>query len=534
MPQPALFDRRTTWWAVFGAAAAALLVPLFVVDVPPLLDYPNHMARMHVLAFGPSDPVLSRFYTARWSLIPNLAIDLAVPPLLRVAPLDVAGRVVLGAILLLSLAATVLYSRAAFGLHSYWPIASALIGYNGLFLLGFLNFLLGLALALLLAAFWIHRRDGHPALAVAVATVGAIALFFCHIFSVLFCAVLLASQEITSLSSRRRRGAPLARAALQRFAALVLVFLPALLLYVQSEVSGREGTLSWWSLGQKILNLASPFVNYDVTLDRVTALVVAASAGLGIAMRRTTVHPGSALAAAILLVMYLAAPHSAKGVEYVDARFPIMVGMMLFGGMLPRLPSALGVAVGGTLAALFVARMTIVTEVWVEHRQDLADIRASISHVEPGSRVLVAMAGPAADAERGPARRSRVIALHNRTDLHLGSLLITERRAFVPTLFAQRGQQPLVVLPPYDRLAVPAGVPPDYRVLANPTEHELGFAPYLQAWTSHFDYVLVLNAAWARSPDLPAFLPDKLELVHRTEMAALLRVRTAAPAGTGR
>ena len=59
MRPPSLFDRRATWWVVSCAAAAALLVPLFVVDVPPLLDYPNHMARMHVLAFGPGDPILS-------------------------------------------------------------------------------------------------------------------------------------------------------------------------------------------------------------------------------------------------------------------------------------------------------------------------------------------------------------------------------------------------------------------------------------------------------------------------------------------
>ena len=29
-----------------------LLAPLALVDVPPLLDYPNHLARAVVLAFG--------------------------------------------------------------------------------------------------------------------------------------------------------------------------------------------------------------------------------------------------------------------------------------------------------------------------------------------------------------------------------------------------------------------------------------------------------------------------------------------------
>ena len=40
------------------ALCLLLLAPLALVDVPPLLDYPNHLARAVVLAF-PADPILS-------------------------------------------------------------------------------------------------------------------------------------------------------------------------------------------------------------------------------------------------------------------------------------------------------------------------------------------------------------------------------------------------------------------------------------------------------------------------------------------
>jgi hypothetical protein len=56
-----LFDRPLTWWAAFAFAALLLVAPLTVVDLPPLLDYPNHLARMLILAAGDADPVLSRF-----------------------------------------------------------------------------------------------------------------------------------------------------------------------------------------------------------------------------------------------------------------------------------------------------------------------------------------------------------------------------------------------------------------------------------------------------------------------------------------
>ena len=61
-------------------------VPLFSTVLPPLFDYPNHLARMHLL--GESG---NQFYTVRWEPLPNLAQDLIVPPLARLIPLDIAS-----------------------------------------------------------------------------------------------------------------------------------------------------------------------------------------------------------------------------------------------------------------------------------------------------------------------------------------------------------------------------------------------------------------------------------------------------------
>jgi len=49
-----------------------LLAPLTMTDVPPLMDYPNHLARLYALAFIGSDPILARFYQPHWAIIPNL------------------------------------------------------------------------------------------------------------------------------------------------------------------------------------------------------------------------------------------------------------------------------------------------------------------------------------------------------------------------------------------------------------------------------------------------------------------------------
>ena len=68
-------------------------VPLFSTVLPPLFDYPNHLARMHLLSEGGN-----QFYAVHWEPLPNLAQDLIVPPLARLMPLDIASKLFLVAI----------------------------------------------------------------------------------------------------------------------------------------------------------------------------------------------------------------------------------------------------------------------------------------------------------------------------------------------------------------------------------------------------------------------------------------------------
>ncbi|MEJ0017046.1 MAG: hypothetical protein WDN25_10860 [Acetobacteraceae bacterium] len=133
-------------WAL-ATLCLILLAPLALVDVPPLLDYPNHLARAVVLASAGADPFLSQMYAARWGILPNLATDLVLPTLLDLLPVHLAGRIIVGIALLLPVLGTVAYSRAMFRIGAAWPMASALVAYNATFLLGFINFTIAIGIA---------------------------------------------------------------------------------------------------------------------------------------------------------------------------------------------------------------------------------------------------------------------------------------------------------------------------------------------------------------------------------------------------
>src|SRR5262249_38278420 len=150
--------------------------------------------------------------------------------------------------------------------------------------------------------------------------------------------------------------------------------------------------------------------------------------------------------------------------------------------------------------ALLLVRVGSVALAWYDHRQDLAELRRAIAQVKPGERVLVASTDTYLDPE--PEDRvayGRLIPELSRTDRHSAALLLIERRAFWPLLFAEPTQAPLAVRPPYDAISFPNGEPADYRLLAKPelAPEDLVGAPYLRDWWTKFDYVLVINAGSA-------------------------------------
>ncbi len=194
------------WWLALGCVCLALLAPLALVDVPPLLDYPNHLARAYVLAFGASDPVLSRMVAPHWAIIPNLAIDMILPEMLKLWPVHVAGRVLLGVILVLPVLGCAALGRVIVGRRTYWSLASGLVACNELFLLGFLNFELSIGLAMLFAALWALWRERRPFTTTLIGMGVAIVLFACHLMGLLFYLILLLAIESPPLWDAIRRG----------------------------------------------------------------------------------------------------------------------------------------------------------------------------------------------------------------------------------------------------------------------------------------------------------------------------------------
>src|SRR5271155_4230274 len=162
-------EGRNGVFIAFFVLLAIVSLPLFSTVLPPLVDYPNHLARLHLIAEGGN-----QFYAVRWAPLPDLAADLVVPVLAQVMPLALAGKLFLVLTFALIAGGTVWLNRVATGCWRLWPLLAFLLLYDRILLWGFINYLFGLGLAICGLALWLSldERPGWRGLASSLVGLG--------------------------------------------------------------------------------------------------------------------------------------------------------------------------------------------------------------------------------------------------------------------------------------------------------------------------------------------------------------------------
>jgi hypothetical protein len=522
-------DSILLWRCAILGGALVICAPLLVSDLPQMGDYLNHLARMYVMTHVRADPILARMYDVAWGIVPNLGMDLVVPTLSALMPLDVAGRIFIALALVLPVTGAIALHRAAFGGRSFWPLSALLVAYNGLFFWGFLNFVVGIGLALWATALWLRRPTQGRAWHLAAVSAMALALFACHLEALALFGVTVGSIELARLYALRTQGALTVGTATRSALRLAVPFAIPLLLFLFATrlghvVTGKPALLQlkeyYWAVLSsyhqgKLQGLAMPFASYSPALDVLAVTAIVLLYLLQIRRGGCRVQAGLLLAAAGLLLMYPLVPSVWLTAANIDSRLPVYAALLALGGIAPEGPPARDVRVATVaVAVLLLARVAVVAGTWAGANPEIAQFRRVITAIAPGQRVIVVVGDPKVPPAGG--------AYHG-GPITLVPLLTIDRQAFWPTLFASRTLQPLHVKPPFLDISVDQAEAPPVTALVRPTQRTLTLTPYVRDWRSHFDYLLLVGAA-----DLPPDLglpPEALQRLDGTENFALFAIR---------
>lgn len=479
------------------------LIPVILVHIPPLVDYPNHMARMHILADAGRSPWLSQYYEIHWDILPNLAMDMLVPPLTRFVSVETAGKVFIGLTFALLVGSVMTLHAALHRRWSPWPLLAVFFLYNSVFLWGFLNYLFGLGLALFACALWMILRKRPAALVIPVFSLVTTILFFSHLFAFGIFAMVILTYEFAQWWNHRRETARTLET--PGWKALPGIALALLLLTMAPTFKSNPDDYPLWLRGSpppsavtlspltvKLESLKGTIRTEHQGLDRVTALALIGLAGIGLVLRRWCVLPSMYLPLVLVAVAAAVMPSTIGTTALVDIRLPIaLVLLTIASSDWPITRRRWLVPVALILSTLFVVRMTAITDHWRETDRHYTQFVQQLDRLPEGARLLSAIM-LASYYEWSP-RASRVPEPMPMVNLSCWGVI--RRAVFVSNLFSAPGQQPVQLTP-----AV--------RPLLTVEEFLLHAAPI--PWnliSAQYDYVVVRRSQRLTPPVPLTFIP---------------------------
>lgn len=463
----------------FLALFAVTQFPLHWVQYPDIMDFPNHLARLHVLIHFPESATLQRYYAQQpFQLGTNLAMDIVVPVLARGMDTLLALKLFASLAMLLVSSGAVALGRAITGRISYLLMGVLLFAHNAMFQFGLFNYLFGLGLAFWLLAAWIITRNRPGFLQGIAFAAGCMLVYFCHLSALGVYAVGVLGYE---LACARTHNCRISRSTLPALARVPLQFIPVAALHLL--VSNSAGSYvplpfngSWlqaalvWFIHKATILVISPSISVSgyVLGQAVFGFCLAFALYVGFRERALQMAAPIRWMAGLLVLAIIVLPHAGFGSELLDIRLIPALGLMMWCGLQISEHSKLRPKVVLGVIALAVTLISMETaREWKGRDAEYQHIRSSMAGIAEGSTLATVVLE---DAKTPPVSP------------HAGAWSVIDRSALLSNLFLwpfqpfrvayQTAYVPLATLA---RIEAPGAPPPNYEALRKNYDYVLIF-----------------------------------------------------------
>jgi hypothetical protein len=428
------------WWqkrAFVALIALVAIIPLLWPDIPPLVDLPGHMGRYRVQLAIADHPHLARWYGFDWSLIGNLGIDLLVIPLAPVFGLELAVKLIVLTIPVLSVAGLLWIAREVHGRIPATALFALPLAYCYPFQFGFVNFALSMALALNLFALWLRlARLGRFRLRAVIFVPISCLLWLCHTFGWGTLGVLAFSAEMIRQHDRLKEGANghWLESWIKAGLGCLPLALPLLLMIAWrsgDHVGGQTG--DWFNWQAKISWLTMVLRDRWMWFDLLSLGVMMLILLKGFTDRQLEYSRHLGLSAAFLFAVFLLLPRIVFGSAYADMRLaPFALAVALI-AVRPRpgIPFRSAATFAALGLAFFGVRLAGTTASYWLYDRSYDRALAALEHVPPGARVVSFI-----------GRRCRDDWGYSRLE-HIPAMLLVRRLAYSNDQWSMAGAQQL-------------------------------------------------------------------------------------------
>lgn len=458
-----------------------LLLPLWLVRYPPVVDYPDHLARSFILVHL-KDPAyrFGGFYSSDWGPYPYLGMDVLLVTLQHFLPAETAGRVLLSVCVLAVPIAGWWFLRQANPGHDELALWTLLLSFSPFFLGGFINFQLGLALGFCTVGLWLLYLEKPTAMRWLALLAAATSCYFMHLVAFGLAAFVVLVYSLA-------KPVPL-----RRMLWSVGAFLPGAVLYFVSRIGAFNGNeTKFRPLAEKLTAARDAlFLSYSHRLEAgavwifVICVLAAWLRNREFQWNRCWLVVFSAVA-----VLYVLAPNRYGKSWYLDVRLiPALFLLLLCVAKIGRRQRALGFAA----LAIFCMRTADVVRGFRSQQPALWTMERAIQTLPRNVRLM-----PIVNVDTDNDLLHQV---YN----HVWAYTIIERGSLAPYLFDFPGQTPLRVTKnlyaPVDPADDPDTRPPDWQQVK-------GSYDYVWTYNADFyrDYLLDIGTEIYHAGDLRVY-----------------------------
>lgn len=429
MSQRPPLQRIGAYRAAFIGVCLALVLPFQTLAYAPLVDYPNHLARVFILSRYSEDSAFAAVFRRDLAIMPNLGMEAVMLPLLSFMSVGAASRVFLAATMLLFAVGCHLLARAVRGRRSWVALPCAFLVLSSPFMYGFMNYMLGVGAFLCTLAAWLRFRERRSVLRYVLVCTACLACFVIHLSTLAFLGVAIGIATAHSILMRRRLEwrDVVDGSVLLPLVAAFLVFRPR---------AGAQSPTIWNSLGGKAVGLLAPLRTYESTLD--VLLIISWGALLLFAWRgrtRVRLHQAMLAAGAVMFVAFVVSPKELFTSSGADTRFVLPAIVLLAMSVDLGLPRRTALRLAGASLLLCVVRLAALWWTW----QQLSDRTARLVEVTDRLPPRASLFVEHFESGEPPDVRRRTHAVR-----HAPHYATIRRGVTVSSLFAVPGVQPLL------------------------------------------------------------------------------------------
>ena len=419
-------------------------LPLFFVQYFPSVDFPNHLARISLLARGLSQPGYANFYHSHWTFLPNLAFDLLAVPLAKIVSVELAGKVFLAICFAGFIFGGALLNRAVAGRLTWISLAPAFLVFNRVLTFGFVNFVFGVGLLMFAFAVHIIFHRSPRAWRLLIDLLFMVGLLASHIVALALFLIAVVLYDASKQLSERNGWKRAVEEALYLLVPCALIFAFVLVL---SPTSGEVATIHYGTLDVKLKLLYISWLTGLGALDSIFSTAFLILIAWLIKIKSIGLQKSAIAMLLGLLLIFFVMPSGFGEAANVDTRVPLVITVLALACLVPLRPEPRWVGIAFGLLLCF---RTVTTSLAFIKDQRATDQLISDCKVIPPGAALFSV------AEKDS--KSFLDTGWNPPYVHLACVLLIQKPLFVSDLFTIPSQQPLLRNAPYDQIDLPEEV----------------------------------------------------------------------------